>query len=134
MKNPLLDERLICPTCGAHLEEAPEALACASCARTYPLQGGVPIFVDSPTYWGEVPQDVIRAVLTRGREVGWQTAVTELLCPEYEEIKEYLQQAYRADWRFLLPDTSAWRVLDLGAGWGPHQSSSLSGNPRGGRP
>ena len=110
---------LACPACRASLSEAASLLQCCSCGREWPIVDGMPVFVEGGQYWGEVPQELMQRVVDRGREIGWRQAVDELLLPDYAKIASYVQEPCRADWRFLLPDTRGWTVLDAGAGWGP---------------
>jgi SAM-dependent methyltransferase len=45
-------EILRCPACGGALDAEGNALACAGCAKAYPVVRGVPRFVDSDAYVG----------------------------------------------------------------------------------
>jgi SAM-dependent methyltransferase len=113
-----LQPGLACPTCRVHLSMRGATVLCPHCENEWPIVDGLPIFSEAEHYWGEVPQPLLQHLLERGRAVGWRPAVEELLRPKYASIARYIQDPCRADWRFLLPDTSAWTVLDVGAGWG----------------
>ncbi len=109
---------LVCPHCRGALARCEAAVTCSGCGRRWPVEEGVPVFVEHESYWGEVPQHLMRRVLARSREIGWRAALKDLLTPGYSHIRDYVEQPCRADWRFLLPDMSEWTVLDVGAGWG----------------
>jgi SAM-dependent methyltransferase len=79
---------------------------------------GLPIFAEAEEYWGEVPQDLMQRLVARGRVAGWRQAAADLLSCEHPMVASYIDDPCRADWRFLLPDTSGWVALDVGAGWG----------------
>jgi SAM-dependent methyltransferase len=87
---------LVCPSCGGELEEKPANLVCVSCARSYALQAGIPLFSQPP----ENLQP--SAKIERGPHIGtpWR----------------------QANWRFLqeqmLRLDSQALLLDVGAGRG----------------
>lgn len=107
-----------CPECRGRLQELRTALVCPQCGRQWPVVDGLPIFSEAKEYWGEVPRDLMQRLVARGRVAGWRQAVAELLSSEHPMIASYVDDPCRADWRFLLPDTSGWTALDVGAGWG----------------
>lgn len=45
-RQPILD-RLACPACRGAIANAPPALACTACGRTYPVEQGIPLFAGS---------------------------------------------------------------------------------------
>jgi SAM-dependent methyltransferase len=97
----------------------PEALSCEGCRASYPLVDSIPCFSDPNTYWGEeFSLDEMRAINDLARSRCWRTAVEELVAPKSPSRARYISDFSRADWRFLFPMQSGWKVLDVGAGWG----------------
>jgi SAM-dependent methyltransferase len=78
---------------------------------------GVPVFVPSFPYCGEIEQESMAEVL-RAAEVNWRDA---LLCspdPKVTRVSEAILNLDRANWSLLTNVPSEGRVLDLGAGMG----------------
>jgi SAM-dependent methyltransferase len=48
MKNPLLSQVLVCPTCGGSLKTGENTLTCASCGQEYPVREGILLFTPTP--------------------------------------------------------------------------------------
>src|SRR5689334_4833200 len=71
------EECLACPECHSQLESWAETLRCRSCATSWPIKDGVPHFVKSFRYWGEVPLEQMREVNAVAREASWRSALLE---------------------------------------------------------
>ena len=56
----LLD--LACPKCSQLLEVGSDQLKCNHCLQEWPIKKGIPQFVQSPYYWGELPADLMKEV------------------------------------------------------------------------
>lgn len=110
--------QLACPNCEVPLEEAADNLACARCGSRYPVRDGVARFNPQGFYWGEIPRGQVLAILDRARAAGWRAAVEEILAPARPDLRDYVVEPGRADFRYYLPINGDSDVLDLGAGWG----------------
>lgn len=71
-------------------------------------------------YWGEVPQDEMREILTECRESGWEETVSKRVP---ERLQGMITDGGRSDWLELL-DSPPKTALDIGSGWG--QTSFLT--------
>lgn len=120
MSEPAPHPLLRCPSCRGGLEPSRETLLhCPACNAYHPVIEGVPSFSDRTAYWGEeFDLAAMRDINTAAERQGWRAAVDRLVRPRARERAEYIEGFFRADWRFLLPVESDWRVVDVGAGWG----------------
>jgi len=108
---------LCCPSCGSRLQSDDNELNCAKCDRRWPVKDGVPMFVPSFPYWGEISQEAMTEVL-RAAPASWRDALLHSPDPNVTRASEMILNLDRANWCLLtdLPPES--RVLDLGAGMG----------------
>jgi SAM-dependent methyltransferase len=107
-----------CPSCGVPLDSVDGKLHCAKCRGSWPVIDGVPHFVESFPYWGEMPAEQMQGV-NRGAATGsWRAALLESEDPQVRKAAGMILNLDRANWHWLadLPPDS--RVLDLGAGTG----------------
>ena len=112
---------LHCTECGGWLEESSGSLACASCHLSFEVLDGIPCFAQNRDYYyGEVNQEQTRKLFSWSREMPWSEALNRLLpeVPYPAELLSYVVSDQRAGWWPLLSLRPAWRVLDLGCGWG----------------
>jgi len=109
---------LACPDCGSALKASTGKLACAACAKAWPIVDGVPHFVEDFPYWGEVPQAKMQAVNDRADSGCWKAALLESGDAEVEKAAEMILNLDRANWHWLANVPRDSRVLDLGAGTG----------------
>ena len=111
---------LVCPRCRTTLRTENGSLRCPSCALLAPIEDGVPVFVDSPAYWGEVgisrerAQEVNRRMATDD----WRTVVGNHESAEVRQYFRFVSNMDRIGWHTMLSLPSTSRVLDIGAGLG----------------
>lgn len=116
----MLTELLVCPECGQRLELGGKGLTCLGCGACIPVRQGVPSFTDPALYWGEIGYEEMCRTNDVATEKGWQVALEEVVRPLLRDRSiEYFADENRADWRLVMPSMTSWRILDLGAGWGP---------------
>ncbi len=108
----------ICLHCSSVLQEKENKLYCSHCNHWWDVKDGVPCFVKDAPYWGELPQDEMRAVLKRAQEGHWKGALEMIPEEKREAIILYSSDETRGWWRYLLPLLDTGTVLDIGAGWG----------------
>jgi len=107
-----------CPTCGIAVEAMRERLRCGKCQQSWPVIDGVPHFVESFPYWGEMPAEQMQAVNRRAAEGSWRAALLESQDPSVRKASEMILNVDRANWHWLIDLPAESRVLDLGAGTG----------------
>jgi SAM-dependent methyltransferase len=112
---------LRCTQCGGMIEESSGPLVCGSCRRSFEIVDGIPCFAENRDYYyGEVSHEQTQRLLGWSREMPWSQALSRLL-PEVRypsQLLGYIAGEQRAGWWPLLGLRPAWRVLDLGCGWG----------------
>ncbi|MGH9412294.1 MAG: class I SAM-dependent methyltransferase [Terriglobales bacterium] len=109
------DLRLQC-TCGAAAALLDGVAACSACGRVLGREhDGVLDEGAHMSYWGEVPQAAMQALLQRARAEGWRSAVAASLPPS---LHRYVTAPDRAAFHEILPVAAGARLLDVGAGWG----------------
>jgi SAM-dependent methyltransferase/fructosamine-3-kinase len=114
-----------CPECLGDLDGSGESLRCSQCSRDYPVIDGVPLLSRGRDfYYGEVPRDVMRAILARATTAGWQTALLEHADSEVAmDFYDYSAPDKRAGFKFLLDHFESGVVLDYGCGLGANAQS-----------
>jgi len=70
-------------------------------------------FFSEDRYWGKAPKEELEKALRVLEEKGWNE-FKEL----YKDRFDFTFEENRADWRFVVPVSKNFRVLDLGAGMG----------------
>ncbi len=73
---------------------------------------GIPFFSED-RYWGKSPKEDLEKALTALEQKGW-----EVFKSEYQNKFDVTFEENRADWRFVIPMTRDFTVLDAGAGMG----------------
>jgi SAM-dependent methyltransferase len=114
---------LVCPSCGVSVKQELENLECAACRKTWRMVDGIPHFVDSFPYWGEIPQENMEAVNHSAAAGSWRAALHESGDPAVQKAAEMILNLDRANWHLLVDLPSDSRVLDLGAGMGTNAHS-----------
>lgn len=109
---------LACPVCKVDLQTDGDRLECANCRSKWPLVNGIPQFVDSNEYWGElgITRETAQEVNLVAAERNWREAIQAN--PQTRPYYPFISNLSRADWHRLLdlkPDSV---VLDVGAGLG----------------
>lgn len=70
-------------------------------------------FFSPDHYWGKSPQEELEKALAVIEEKGWDEFQTQ-----YQNKFDFTFEENRADWRFVIPISKNFRVLDAGAGMG----------------
>lgn len=110
---------LACPSCRTDLTQETDALRCAACGRSYPLNEGLADFSTGDHYWNHLTSEQMEILLELTGLHGYEFAVRKILGPFSDPyLVEYVLGGNRADFRSILPITRESKVLDLGAGWG----------------
>ncbi len=110
---------IACPQCDCKLSSIIEATSnCPQCGYYYGINSGIPSFTKDDFYWGEIPQDLMRAVNAHSKDLGWRQALTDIVQPNYPGLPEYITAKGRADWLYFSKIDNDSQVLDLGSGWG----------------
>jgi len=91
---------------------------CSDCGTCYPIVEGVPDFGAGGEYYGEMPQETMKALLAEIPQIGWKEAVYKYLCARSPWAYQIVMDETRADWQFLLSLGRNHSVLDVGSGWG----------------
>lgn len=73
---------------------------------------GIPVFTED-RYWGKSPKEELEKALTLIEEKGWAEFETH-----YKGKFDFTFEENRADWRFSIPISKDFVVLDIGAGMG----------------
>ena len=109
---------LFCPKCRVTLRQTGETLDCPNCQGAWPIIDGVPHFVKTFPYWGEISVDRMQEVNRRAQAGSWKAALLDSPDPLVQKAAVMMLNLDRANWHWLtdLPPES--RVLDLGAGTG----------------
>lgn len=107
-----------CPACSNELSQTESSYYCIICDKEWVNKNNIPNFIGDDFYWGEIPQAEMQEVNRIAIQKGWKASLEMLVMPKYPRIYEYITNASRADWRFLLPIDSSAVALDVGSGWG----------------
>ena len=110
--------RYACLFCKGMLQERGSRLVCGQCGAQWNIKNDVPCFVKDAPYWGELPQDEMRALLKSAQKGYWKDALEMIPEEKREAIISYGIDKTRGWWRYLLPVTDSVKVLDIGAGLG----------------
>lgn len=115
-------QELCCPACKAQLRSGNSDVVCTECGESWPVTDGIPHFVSSFPYWGEIPQETMIEVLRRGAK-SWRDALLRSEDPLVKRASEMIMNLDLANWSLLadLPPQS--HVLDIGAGMGANSHS-----------
>lgn len=111
-------EAFVCSECGVPLRESKECLDCPRCGRSTPIVNGVPHFIKTFPYWGEIPLDDMREVNRLAQTGCWKRALLDSEKSSVQRAAEMILNLERANWQWLLDLPSESRVLDVGAGTG----------------
>jgi ubiquinone/menaquinone biosynthesis C-methylase UbiE len=112
-------------------------VTCPTTGERWERVGNIPVFAKPTGYWGEIPEEEMKPLLSEAETLGWERALRNRLlgedadaassgkskspegaAPRGEFLFRYATDATRADWRFLVPLDETSTVLDIGAGWG----------------
>jgi SAM-dependent methyltransferase len=107
----------VCPDCRAPLAPAGE-LRCPACGSSWPTREGIPSFLSTDFYWGEITRQEMQALLDDISAKGWEEVVCRDLPRCHPDRYRYIFHPIRADWLYLSGPGQRERALDLGAGWG----------------
>lgn len=108
----------VCPQCSKLIEfPKDEAIVC-TCEKRYSILDGVADFLGDNTYYGELPHEEMKKLLSRATAEGWQRVLFDSFWSNHPFLYQIATDEARADWQFLLPITKEFIVLDVGAGWG----------------
>ena len=105
-----------CPRCRRDIALSAPAISCGSCGEIGRMYEGVPCFADPEFYWGEIPRDDMRRLNEQTRRGAWRDAVIAHV--HSEELRHYIRDEHRADFRYVLDLPRESTVLDCGAGLG----------------
>ncbi len=110
-------QELRCLGCRARLHAGDGNVFCPVCGESWPVEDGIPRFISTFPYWGEIPQENMTEVLSQA-DKSWRTALLTSSDPSVKRASEMILNLDRANFSLLadLPPQS--RVLDLGAGMG----------------
>lgn len=73
---------------------------------------GIPFFSED-CYWGKTPKEELEAALKVLERKGWDEFKAR-----YDRKFDFTFEENRADWRFIIPVSKDFQVLDMGAGMG----------------
>jgi SAM-dependent methyltransferase len=110
-------EELSCPGCTTSLRYGNGKVTCPACRESWPVTEGIPHFVSSFPYWGEIPKEQMDQVLQACR-TSWRDALLSSEAPKVRQAAEMILNLDRAKWCLLTDLPKESRVLDLGAGMG----------------
>lgn len=117
---------LVCPECKGPLGKRENTLICQHCKENYAVKNGIPDFVGSFEYWGEINPWAMKKVLETARKEGYLSALSEFVI-ENERLGRYLLSSVRSDWIFHCLDYKRSKTcLDTGSGWGTLSRSLLN--------
>ena len=105
-----------CPHCRGHVLVSGSSISCSACGEVGQVIGDLPCFADPDFYWGEIDAASMKHLNELARRMPWRDAVSHGI-PD-EELKGYIWNPHRADFRHLLRLGPASSVLDCGAGLG----------------
>ena len=115
---PLLQLDLVCPNCKPKLDSADDCLRCPKCGESWPVVDGIPYFIQSAQYWGEVgiSQEDAQQIIKQAENGSWHDALKGH--PGGARHYSFIADLDRAKWFKMLSLPSESIVLDLGAGLG----------------
>lgn len=117
---------LVCPECKGPLEKRENILVCQNCKENYTVRSGIPDFVGSFEYWGEISPWNMKKLLDTAHKEGYLSALSEFVI-ENERLGRYLLSSLRSDWIFhCLTTEKSKTCLDTGSGWGTLSRSLLN--------
>ena len=111
---------LCCPKCRLDLRWGDDSIQCSGCGAKWPVVKGVPNFVSSSDYWGEVglTQAAIQQIIKEMEVRNWRQVIQDHPSPDVRRYRGWLTDFNRARWHQLLGMKPESNVLDLGAGLG----------------
>ncbi|MGA7409823.1 MAG: methyltransferase domain-containing protein, partial [Bryobacteraceae bacterium] len=115
-------QELCCPACKAQLRSEDGDVVCLGCGESWPVRDGIPYFVPSFPYWGEIPQETMTEVLRQCTE-SWRDALLTSEDPVVKSASDMILNLDRANWSLLADLAPQSRVLDIGAGMGANSHS-----------
>jgi SAM-dependent methyltransferase len=116
--SPSWIEQIACPSCSVRLDSIGDRLCCAKCQGSWPVIDGVPHFVESFPYWGEMPVGQMQEVNRQAATMSWRDVLEKAGDPAVQKAAEMILNVDRANWHWLVDLPADSRVLDLGAGTG----------------
>lgn len=105
-----------CPKCSSKLVKNGYFYVCGKCDNKWPIKEEIGLFCKS-RYWGEVGQKEMNEILEVSEKKGIEKGL-ELARNKYPVVYRFSCDSSRADWRFYLPVSKNWKVLDAGCGLG----------------
>ncbi len=110
---------LVCPQHKTSLLSQDGSYYCPSGGHAFPFINGVPHFVESDFYWGEIPQSAMQEILAVMAKSGYQAGL-DLLESKFPGRSQFVFDIGRADFRLPIDIKTGLKILDLGCGWGTH--------------
>ena len=106
---------LKCLKCNARLNTINERCLCPQCGGEWPIVGGIPRFLQTPSnYWGEVGRSKALELLEAARKGSWSDAVRS----HFPEGVISVLDLQRASWAPMLGLNEQSVALDIGSGYG----------------
>ena len=114
---------MLCTACRQPLLQGFQELTCTACEASLPLIEGIPSFTENHEYFfGEISRESMRQLAASVAAEGWDTAFAETCSRQSTAMNQYLRQyiadASRGNWKYLLDFPEPSTVLDFGCGWG----------------
>jgi SAM-dependent methyltransferase len=109
---------LHCPTCRQPLSEFGQVLGCWTCDRRWPIRDQVAYFDGADRRPHVLTSAQRLSVAQQAQTNGWEAALHDHLRLIDETTYRRAIDEYHAQWRLVLPLSSASHVLDLSSGWG----------------
>lgn len=114
--------KFCCPKCGSVLSSPDQPFTCPDCSAEWPVEDGIPRFIEDAFYWGFTSQDTMSKTLHIAETEGWAKGVDYYIAvthpTEADFYRDYACNEERANWRFLLPMSPDSKVIDIGSGLG----------------
>ncbi len=107
-----------CLNCRGELILEDQRLICKRCGSFWPIVEGVPHFLNTAPYWGEISEDIFRDINNQIKAKYWRTVFEESDIPEVREAYIMIGNLRKANWHLLLDIDRNSRILDVGAGSG----------------
>lgn len=105
-----------CPECKRDLLVHPREYKCRSCNKSYPIINNIPIFYETPLYYGEIAQSKMLDLLSTAKNETYNAAIKKHLKDPF--VSKYVTDESRAKWIDIIPHDHNTTFVDVGCGWG----------------